>query len=42
MEGLCPEETYPKQMRQAALALEHLLSLGYSPSQVSKPYHNLI
>ena len=32
--GLCPENTYPKQMRQAALALDHIIGLGYSPSQV--------
>ncbi|KAH9210125.1 catalytic protein [Leptodontidium sp. 2 PMI_412] len=32
--SLCPENVYPKQMRQAALALEHLISLGYSPSKI--------
>ncbi|KAH8597627.1 Alpha/Beta hydrolase protein [Bisporella sp. PMI_857] len=32
--SLCPGETYPRQMRQATLALEHLLSIGYSPSQI--------
>lgn len=32
--GLCPENTYPKQMRQAVLALDHIICLGYSPSQV--------
>ncbi|CZR68092.1 uncharacterized protein PAC_17991 [Phialocephala subalpina] len=32
--SLCPEATYPKQMQQAVLALERLVSLGYSPSQI--------
>lgn len=32
--GLCPENVYPTQMRQAASALRHLVSLGYSPSKV--------
>ncbi|OBT43657.1 hypothetical protein VE00_05223 [Pseudogymnoascus sp. WSF 3629] len=32
--SLCPENTYPKQMRQAALALDHIIGLGYSPSQI--------